>query len=131
MESWLEESQRWMVKARSSLTAAQKLLEELLFAESISRSYYAMFYAAKALLLLDGIDVSKHSAVIAAFGREYAKTGKIDPRYHRMLLDGFEWRQKSDYDIYWLATREEAEKCLQNAEVFLVEIEEKLARRTE
>ena len=131
MESCLEESQRWMVKARSSLTAAQKLLEELLFAESISRSYYAMFYAAKALLLLDGIDVSKHSAVIAAFGREYAKTGKIDPRYHRMLLDGFEWRQKSDYDIYWLATREEAEKCLQNAEVFLVEIEEKLARRTE
>jgi len=83
MESRLEESQRWMAKAHSSLTAARKLLEELLFAESISRSYYAMFYAAKALLLLDGIEVSKHSAVIAAFGREYAKTGKIDPRYHR------------------------------------------------
>ena len=131
MESRLEESQRWMAKARSSLTAARKLLEELLFAESISRSYYAMFYAAKALLLLDGIEVSKHSAVIAAFGREYAKTGKIDPRYHRMLLDGFEWRQKSDYDVYWLATREEAEKCLQDAEVFLVEIERELARRTE
>ena len=77
MESHLEESQRWMAKARSSLTAAKKLLEELLFAESISRSYYAMFYAAKALLLLDGIDVSKHSAVAVAFGREYAKTGNF------------------------------------------------------
>ncbi|MFQ6058283.1 MAG: HEPN domain-containing protein [Anaerolineae bacterium] len=115
-----------MAKARSSLAAARKLLEELLFAESISRSYYAMFYAAKALLLLDSIDVSKHSAVIAAFGREYAKTGKIDPRYHRMLLDGFEWRQKSDYDVYWLATRKEAEKCLQDAEAFVAQAEKSL-----
>lgn len=49
MESYLEESQRWMAKARSSLTAAKKLREESLFAESISRSYYVMFYAAKAL----------------------------------------------------------------------------------
>jgi uncharacterized protein (UPF0332 family) len=126
MESRLEESQRWRAKAHSSLTAAKKLLEESLFAESISRSYYAMFYAAKALLLLNGIDVSKHSAVAAAFGREYAKTGKIDPRHHRMLLDGFEWRQKSDYDVYWLATKERAEKCRQDAEAFVAQAETSL-----
>jgi len=115
-----------MAKARSSLAAARKLLEEALFAESISRSYYAMFYAAKALLLMDGIDVSKHSAVAAAFGREYVKTGKIDSRYHRMLLDGFEWRQKSDYDVYWLATREAAERCRQEAEAFVAQVEKSL-----
>ena len=45
MESCLEESQRWMTKAYSSLTAAKKLWEESLFAESISRSHYAMFYS--------------------------------------------------------------------------------------
>ena len=126
MESRLEESQRWMAKARSSLTAAEKLREESLFAESISRSYYAMFYAAKALLLMDGIDVSKHSAVAAAFGREYVKTGRIGPRFHRMLLDGFEWRQKSDYDVYWLATRERAEKCCQDADSFVAQVEKSL-----
>jgi uncharacterized protein (UPF0332 family) len=128
MESHLEESQRWLVKARSSLTAAKKLLEESLFAESISRSYYAMLYAAKALLLLEGIDVSKHSAVAAAFGRKYVKTGKIDPPYHRMLLEGFEWRQKSDYDVYWLATRERAEKCQQDAEAFVAQAESLLQK---
>jgi uncharacterized protein (UPF0332 family) len=36
-----------MAKARSSLVAVKTLLEESLFAEAISRSYYAMFYAAK------------------------------------------------------------------------------------
>jgi uncharacterized protein (UPF0332 family) len=126
MESHLEESQRWIDKACSSLTAAKKLLEDAFFAESISRSYYAMLYAAKALLLLEGIDVSKHSAVAAAFGKKYVKTGKIDPRYHRMLLDSFEWRQKSDYDVYWLATRERAEKCQQDAEAFVTQAEKSL-----
>ncbi len=121
MESHLEESQRWLAKARSSLTAAKKLLEDAFFAESISRSYYAMLYAAKSLVLLEGIGVSKHSAVAAAFGKKYVKTGKIAPRYHRMLLDSFEWRQKSDYDVYWLATRERAEKCQQDAEAFVAQ----------
>ena len=43
-----------------------------------------------------------------------------------MLLDGFEWRQKSDYDVYWPATREEAEKCLQDAEAFVAQVEKSL-----
>lgn len=126
MESRLAESQQWMTKARSSLIAAKTLLEESLFAEAISRSYYAMFYAAKALLLLDGIDTNKHSVVASAFGREYAKTGKIDPRNHRMLLDGFDWRQKSDYDVYWLATRERAATCQRDAEAFVAQVGELL-----
>ena len=128
MEGRLEESQRWMAKARSSLHAARKLLQESLFAASVCFSYYAMFHATKALLVRDRIDVSKHSAVIAAFGRQYAKTGRIDPRYHRMLLDGFESRQKADYDVYWLASREIAEECRHDAEAFLAEIERAMAQ---
>jgi len=46
-----------------------------------------------------------------------------------MLLDGFEWRQKSDYDVYWLATRDRAEKCQQDAEAFLAEIGREMAQR--
>ena len=119
----LDESKRWMAKAHSSLAAAEKLLEESLFAESISRSYYAMLYTAKALLLSNGINVSKHSAVIAAFGREYAKTGKVDPKYHKALIEGFEWREKSDYDVYWIADQRIAERCLQEAKEFVTEVE--------
>ena len=55
----------------------------------------------KLLLIRDGVIAgSKHSAVVAAFGREYAKTGKIEPRYHQMLIEDFEWRQKADYDVF-------------------------------
>jgi uncharacterized protein (UPF0332 family) len=42
-----------------------------------SRAYYAMFSAARALLLSQGLDFSSHSAVIAAFGQHFAKSGRV------------------------------------------------------
>jgi uncharacterized protein (UPF0332 family) len=44
-----------------------------------------MYYAAQGLLNADGIDVVKHLAVEATFGYHFAKTGKIDAKFHRML----------------------------------------------
>ena len=69
----LNEAQRWLARARRSLKAAETLVEQSLFEDAVSRAYYAMFYAVKALLIKDDLPVSsKHSAVVAAFGREYA-----------------------------------------------------------
>ena len=58
-----------------------------------------MYYAAQALLNADGIDVIKHSAVEAAFGYHFAKTGKIDTKFHRMLMNALKIREIADYDI--------------------------------
>ena len=43
---------------------------------SASRSYYAAFYAASALLALEQREFSKHSAVRAAVHRDLVKTGR-------------------------------------------------------
>ncbi len=112
----LDEARRWLQRARASLSAAEALVERGTYEDAVSRAYYAMFYAANALLVRDGLKVSgKHSAVVASFGREYAKTGKIDPKYHRMLIEDFEWRQKADYDVYWNAAEETARARVQDA----------------
>jgi uncharacterized protein (UPF0332 family) len=112
----VDEAHQWLRRARRSLEAAQALVEQGLYEDAVSRAYYAMFYAANALLSRDGLNVSgKHSAVVAAFGREYAKTGKIDPKYHQMLIQDFEWRQKADYDVYWNAAKEIASARTQDA----------------
>lgn len=119
----LKESQRWLNKAGTSLIAAERLMVEGLFYDAISRAYFAMFYAAKALLIRDGLETSKHSAVIATFGREYAKTGRIDSRYHRLLIEGFEWRQKADYDVYWTVDHDAAKAHLTEARSFVKAVE--------
>jgi uncharacterized protein (UPF0332 family) len=65
-----------LLRARRTLRASRLLLENGYLEESLSRSYYSMFYAAKALLAGEGIPVSKHSGVIAAFGQRFARTGR-------------------------------------------------------
>jgi uncharacterized protein (UPF0332 family) len=119
----LKESQRWLNKAGTSLIAAESLMAEGLFHDAISRAYFAMFYAAKALLIRDGFETSKHSAVIATFGREYSRTGRIDSRYHRLLIEGFKRRQKADYDVYWMIDHDTAKAYLTEARSFVRAVE--------
>jgi uncharacterized protein (UPF0332 family) len=115
-----DEGKYWLKRANNALNASEALVSEELFDDAISRAYYAMFYAAKALLIRDGVTTgSKHSAVVSAFGREYAKSGKVDPRYHQMLIEDFEWRQKADYDVFWHADRETAQGRVDDAREFI------------
>ena len=70
-------------KARESLAAAQVLTKDGYYDFAASRAYYDMFYVASALLAVLGLSYSSHAAVISAFGREFAKSGKLDPKFHR------------------------------------------------
>ena len=45
-----DEARHWLKRAAESLSASEVLISEDLLDDAISRAYYAMFYAAKALL---------------------------------------------------------------------------------
>jgi uncharacterized protein (UPF0332 family) len=107
-----------MARAERSLSAARLLINNGYFTEAVSRAYYAMFYAATALLHSEGIIVSKHSAVIAMLGQHFAKTGRLEPRLHRLLIDMFDERQLADYSGAGF-TAERAEVACQNATAFV------------
>jgi uncharacterized protein (UPF0332 family) len=57
--------------AREKLTAAKDLLENKHYKDSVSRSYYAIFTAARALLATRQLDSSKHSGVIGLFNQHF------------------------------------------------------------
>jgi len=94
-----EEVKKLFEKAEHALEVAEELLKSGYPSDSASKIYYSMFYAAQALLKSEGIDVTKHSAVESAFGYYFAKPGRIDPKYHRMLIDARKIREMADYDI--------------------------------
>ena len=94
-----EEINKLIQKAEHTLKAAEELLKSAYPSDAASKAYYAIFYAARALLLSENVDVTKHSAVESAFGFNFAKTGKLDPRYHRMLMEARKIREIADYDI--------------------------------
>ena len=64
-----------------------------------SKIYYAMFYAAQALLKSEEIEVTKHSAVESALGYYFAKPGRLDSKYHKMFINARKIREIADYDI--------------------------------
>jgi uncharacterized protein (UPF0332 family) len=51
-------------KALESLEVSKLDISGKYFDASVNRSYYAVFYAAKALLLKKGIETKKHSGTI-------------------------------------------------------------------
>lgn len=118
-----------IAKAKESLGVAQGLLRDGHYDFGASRAYYAMFYVAEALLLEIERSYSKHSSVISAFGREYSKTGTLDPKFHRWLLDAQDLRNVGDYGIHTHVPKEKAESVCAWAEEFIQAAEAYLSKK--
>lgn len=87
-------------RSRTELDAARVLLSAGFGDQAISRAYYGAFYAAEAALLSLGETRSKHSGVLAAFGRRVVREGGFDPALGGELRRLFELRDVADYS--WL-----------------------------
>jgi uncharacterized protein (UPF0332 family) len=111
-------------KAKEDLETAGSNFNDNKLSQSINRSYYAMFHAARSLLALDKFDSKKHTGVISFFNQHYIKTGKIEPEYSKMLTAAFKIRNKCDYNDFYIAAREDAQIQLENAKKFLKRLEE-------
>ncbi|MDN5696662.1 MAG: HEPN domain-containing protein [Rubrobacter sp.] len=85
-------------KARRAFDAAGLLLEADHEDFAASQAYYGFFYIAEALLLSKGLRFNRHGQIVGQYGRLFAKTGELDPRYHRLLIETFEVRQTATYD---------------------------------
>lgn len=120
------EIEAYMRRARQALEVACGNFESAYWADALSKSYYAMFYAASALVRTKDLRPSKHSAIIAAVGEHFAKPGLIDRRLHRQLIDMFDERQIADYEVLLAITEEQAQEGLQAAEQFVIAVAEYL-----
>lgn len=68
--------------------------------------------------------------MVAQFGRRFAKTSEMDPRYHRLLIESFELRQTADYSASIEAvSAEDAEHALTEGRLFLSAASEYLGKR--
>lgn len=115
-------------QARDMVRAAEVLHTAGEFKSGNNRAYYAMFHAVRALLALEGVDYKKHSAIIAHFQREYIRTGLFSREYSDMLIKASAIRNASDYDDFYLASRDETAQQINNAEKFVTAIEEYLSK---
>ena len=111
-----------MKRAEKFLRSAEKLLSDGDFDSSVSRSYYAMLYAAEAVLLTKKLKFRSHRAVQAQFGKHFVKTGIFSVEMPRMLRDAYDLRLTGDYQYDVEVTQDQAAQSIAWAKKFVAEV---------
>ena len=105
--------------AEQALATAQVTFEAGDFRATVNRTYYAIFYAASAMLLTVGVERRKHSGVISAFRNHFVKSGLIEAEYSNIYGETLVVRENADYAIELPIDLDTAELALQQARSFV------------
>lgn len=97
-----------ILKAKECLDDAAAMINMKRTNAAISRSYYAMFHSAQAVLLTENVIAFTHQGVNVQFNKYFIKKGifekEITTAYNKILDQRF----KSDYEIGFNANTEDA-----------------------
>lgn len=113
-------------QAEESLIVAKTCFENEFYKDSINRSYYSVFYAIKAVLALGTVDFKRHKDVVAHFNKEYVATEIFPRELGRKIGNLKQIREESDYDDFYIASREEAKTQIETAELVIQKIKKYL-----
>lgn len=109
--------------AKDNLKSARILLEAGEYKSANNRAYYAIFHAVNAIHALNGNAFKRHKDVIGHFNKKYVKT-EIFPRdMGRKIGEAEEIRHASDYDDFYIASREESKRLVAVADEFIQMVE--------
>ncbi len=128
----LDEERKVLAKLRldnanERLSFIPAILEIGDYKTAVNRAYYAIFYAMRAVLALDGFDSKKHSGIIAEFRKQYIKTGIFENDMSDIISDLFEVRSSSDYDDFYIISKSKVIEQYNKAEYFVKKINEYLS----
>lgn len=115
-----------MEVAKSDLASARLLQEADEFRGANNRAYYAIYHAISAIHALDGNTYRKHKDALSNFNKNYVKTEIFPKTCGRKIAQAEEIRHASDYDDFYIATRDEAEEQIGTAEEIIGLIDEYL-----
>lgn len=114
--------------AYQRLNAAKCLVAVSDYKAAANRSYYAVFSAMRSLLALLEIDSKKHSGIISEFQKNYIKSGEFDRKLSKIITSLEFVRHNSDYNDFYVISKEEVIKQIENAGFFLDTVKEYLIK---
>jgi uncharacterized protein (UPF0332 family) len=112
----------YMERAHQTLEVAAHNLNDDFYAAAVNRAYYAVFYAANAMLSTQGLARSRHSGVISVFREQFVKTGLIETEYSRIFGRVMDDRHLGDYEIMSTISADRAHRDLESAQRFVQRI---------
>lgn len=116
-------------KSDEFLADAFVLLQNNGFSSTVSRSYYAMFHAAQAMLLTENVVAHTHKGVVLNFSHIFVKSGRFDLLLGKSFAKIQDKREQSDYEIGFRATFEQANDVYITAIEFVKQVKKELEIR--
>ncbi|PWJ73229.1 UNVERIFIED_CONTAM: uncharacterized protein (UPF0332 family) [Murimonas intestini] len=117
--------------AKSDMKSAKILLEAGEFRGANNRAYYGIYHAISAIHALDGNAYKRHKDALANFNKNYVKTEVFSRSLGRRIAEAEEIRHASDYDDFYIATKEETEEQIGTAEELIIQVERYVWKRLE
>jgi len=102
-------------RAKEEVDTACLLLENNKYKATNNRAYYSIYYAITAVLCLEPIAFKKHKDTIGYFNKNYVHSGKFPKEIGREVSKAAKVRHASDYDEFYIASKEEAVKQIDTA----------------
>lgn len=121
-EDLINLSKARIIHAEDCLREAQLLLNGNEHKGAANRAYYAAFHSLRAVLILDEFDSKKHSGIIAKFRENYLKTELFEKEISDYISSLFRVRTASDYDDFFIVSKEESAEQLKKAEKIVSQI---------
>ncbi|MCB0807352.1 MAG: HEPN domain-containing protein [Bacteroidales bacterium] len=109
------------------MEAAKILAKNEIWNDSLSRLYYACFYAVLALLLEEDIKPKTHKGVKVNFLNIFVKTGQISKEYGKFFTHMHDMRGETDYADYVEFEPEIILTLIPETEKFIEEIKSKIS----
>ena len=87
-------------KAIAAIDEVDFLISNKKLLLAVNRIYYGMFYILSALSLKYDFSTSKHQQLIGWFNKKFVATGKVEPKYGKIVHNAFSNRSTGDYDDF-------------------------------
>ncbi len=108
-----------LARSDESMRAAQVLVDAGLLHDAESRLYYAIYHAAVALLLTEGLEPRSHSGTASLLGLHFVKTGRMGPEDARLFARIQKYRLEADYGRDFVLTTDALREDLASCQGFL------------
>ena len=106
--------------SKSDIKAAEILLVAKEFRGANNRAYYGIYHAISAVHALDGNAYKRHKDALANFNKNYVKTEIFPRKLGKKIVESEEIRHASDYDDFYIASKEESERQISVADEFII-----------
>lgn len=116
-------------KSKECLNSAKALRDLGDFKGAANRAYYAIYHAIRSILALDMVEFKRHSGNMSYFRQNYIKNGIFDIELSDFLTIASDARNSSDYDDFYIISRDEVNNQIDNAERLCKDVESYLSKR--